>query len=66
MRSTQSAAKPSASNLPWTGVGDGIGKVRLQVSADGRSLVLSQPGVGTLATINLGSLAVRSVRPPAG
>ena len=53
-------------DLPWTGVGDGIGKVRLQVSADGRSLVLRQPGVGTLATIDLGSLAVRSVRPPAG
>ena len=53
-------------DLPWTGVGDGIGKVRLQVSADGRSLVLRQPGVGTLATIDLGSLAVSSVRPPAG
>ena len=53
-------------DLPWAGVGDGIGKVRLQVSADGRSLVLRQVGVGTLATIDLGSLAVRSVHPPAG
>lgn len=52
-------------DLPWTGVGDGIGRVRLQVSADGRSLVLRQPGVGTLATIDLGSLRVRSVQPPA-
>ena len=53
-------------DLPWTAVGDGIGKVRLQVSADGRSLALRQPGVGTLATIDLVSLTVRSVQPPAG
>jgi hypothetical protein len=53
-------------DLPWRGVGDGIYKVRLQVSADGRSLVMRQPGVGTLATIDLGSLAVTSVHPPAG
>ena len=53
-------------DLPWRGVGDGIGTVRLRVSADGRSLVLRQPAVGTLATIDLGSLKVRSVHSPAG
>jgi hypothetical protein len=53
-------------DLPWTGVGDGIGKVRLEVSAGGRSLVLRQPGVGTLATVDLGTLEVTSVHPPAG
>ena len=53
-------------DLPWSGVGDGIGTVRLRVSADGRSLVLRQPGVGTLATIDLGSLEVTSAHPPAG
>lgn len=53
-------------DLPWKGVGDGIGYVRLQASGDGRSLVLRQPGVGTLATIDLVSRAVRSVRVPAG
>ena len=42
-------------DLPWRAVGDGIGKVRLQVSADGRSLVLRQPGVGTLATSTSGA-----------
>jgi hypothetical protein len=53
-------------DLPWTGVGNAIGSVKLQASADGRSLVLRQPGVGTLATIDLGSHAVESVHPPAG
>jgi hypothetical protein len=53
-------------DLPWAGVGDAIFRVRLQVSADGRELVLRQPGVGTLATIDLGSLAVKSVHPPTG
>ena len=41
-RSTRSTAKRSAS-LPWTTLGDGIGKVRLEVSADGRGSSCASP-----------------------
>ena len=53
-------------DLPWAKVGNRIGTVRLKASADGRELVLRQPGVGTLATIDLTSRSVKSVHPPAG
>jgi hypothetical protein len=51
-------------DLPWKGVGDAIARVRLQVSGDGATLSLRQPGLGRLASIDLRSFRVLSVRPP--
>ena len=51
-------------DLPWRAVGDEIGRVRLGVSPDGRTLMLHQPGLGRLASVDLSSLVVRSFRPP--
>lgn len=51
-------------DLPWHGVGDSIGRVRLHVSGDGLRLMLEQPGLGRLASVDLQSLLVRSFRPP--
>ena len=50
--------------LPWKGIGDSISRVRLQVSKDGGTLLLRQPGIGRLATIDLRSFAVRSFASP--
>ena len=49
-------------DLPWKGVGDAISRVRLQVSEDGATLILRQPGLGRLASIDLRSFRVLSVR----
>ena len=49
-------------DLPWEATGNGIWSVRLSVS--GGMLRLRQPGVGTLASVELGNLRVRSYRPP--
>ena len=51
-------------DLPWRAVGAELGRVRLGVSADGRTLMLHQPGLGQLASVDLGSLVVRSFRSP--
>jgi len=51
-------------DLPWTGLGDSISRVRLQVSKDGATLVLRQPGLGRLATIDLHSYRVTSFDSP--
>jgi hypothetical protein len=51
-------------DLPWTGVGDAIGRVRLQVGKDGGTLYLREPGLGRLATVDLRSLVVRSLKTP--
>jgi hypothetical protein len=51
-------------DLPWSGVANAIGGVRLRVSADGHTLVLQQSGLGRLASVDLTSLVVRSFRPP--
>jgi hypothetical protein len=51
-------------DLPWTGIGDAIARVRLQVSRDGGTLFLRQPGLGRLATVDLRSLVVRSLKAP--
>jgi hypothetical protein len=51
-------------DLPWKGVEDSISRVRLQVSKDGGTLLVRQPRLGTLATVDLRSFLVRSVRPP--
>lgn len=49
-------------DLPWRAVGDAIWRVRMRVSSDGGSLVLRQPGLGVVATIDLGTRAVRASR----
>lgn len=51
-------------DLPWHGIGNAIGQVRLRVSSDGRTLTLHQPGVARLASVDLRSLVVRSFRLP--
>jgi hypothetical protein len=51
-------------DLPWTGLGDSISRVRLQVSKDGGTLLLRQPGIGRLATIDLHSYHVTSFDTP--
>lgn len=51
-------------DLPWSKVGQAIWGARMSVAANARSLRLSQRGVGLLATVDLGSFAVRSSRPP--
>lgn len=50
--------------LPWQRVGEAIGRVKLHVTADGRSLTLSQSGRPRLASIDLGSFVVRSFGSP--
>ena len=49
-------------DLPWENVGDAIGRVKLRVTGDGRTLTLNRPGLGRLASIDLSSLVVRSFR----
>jgi hypothetical protein len=51
-------------DLPWTGVGDSISRVRLQVSKDGGTLLLRQQGLGRLASIDLHSYRVTSFDSP--
>ena len=51
-------------DLPWKGLGDAASRVRLQVSKDGGTLVLRQPGVGRLAAIDLHSYHVTSFESP--
>ena len=51
-------------DLPWTGLGDSISRVRLQVSKDGSTLLLRQPGLGRLASIALRSYHVTSFDSP--
>lgn len=49
-------------DLPWKATGSGIWGVRLSVA--GGVVLLRQPGVGKLASIDLRSLQVRAFRPP--
>ena len=51
-------------DLPWKGLGDSASRVRLQVSKDGRTLLLRQPGLGRLAAIDLRSYRVTSFDSP--
>jgi len=51
-------------DLPWKSLGDAISRVRLQVSKDGSMLLLRQPGLGRLATIDLHSYHVTSFDSP--
>ena len=51
-------------DLPWKGLGDSVSRVRLQVSKDGRTLLLRQPGIGRLAAIDLHSYHVTSFDSP--
>ena len=51
-------------DLPWKGLGDSISRVRLQVSNDGGTLLLRQPGLGRLAAIDLRSFHVTSFDSP--
>ena len=49
-------------DLPWKGTGSGIWAVRLSVADE--VMLLRQPGVGKLASVDLRSLHVRGFRPP--
>ena len=51
-------------DLPWKGLGDSISRVRLQVSKDGGTLLLREPGLGRLASIDLRSFHVTSFDSP--
>jgi len=51
-------------DLPWKDLGDSASRVRLQVSKDGGTLLLRQPGLGRLATIDLSSYRVTSYDSP--
>jgi hypothetical protein len=51
-------------DLPWKRLGDSISRVRLQVSEDGGTLLLRQPGLGRLASIDLRSYRVTSFDGP--
>ncbi len=51
-------------DLPWSKVGQAIWGARMSVAAGGRSLRLTQRGVGLLATVDLRSFAVRALRRP--
>lgn len=49
-------------DLPWRGIGDAVWNVRLGIA--GGQLRLDQPGLGRLATVDLSTLVVRSIRAP--
>jgi len=52
-------------DLPWKDAGaEAVGRVRLQVSPDGNTLTLRQPGVGKLGSIDLRNLRLVSLRQP--
>ena len=59
-----SSRKAVCLDLPWKGLGDSISRVRLQVTKDGRTLLLRQPGLGRLATIDLRTFHVTSFDSP--
>jgi hypothetical protein len=50
-------------DLPWRAAGNAIWRVKLQVLGGGRVLALGDASRGTLATVDLATRAVRSVRP---
>ena len=62
--STRRNRKAVCLDLPWKGLGDSISRVRLQVSNDGGTLLLRQPGLGRLASIDLRSFHVTSFDSP--
>ena len=50
--------------LPWRGVQQAVWGVRMAASADGRRLVLRQPRIGVLATVDLRNYVVNAARRP--
>jgi hypothetical protein len=57
-------ARAMCIELPWKGVEQAIWGVRMAASADGRTLVLRQPGLGRLAVVDLRRFSVSAVRAP--
>jgi hypothetical protein len=51
-------------DLPWQSSQQALSAVRLSVADDGRSLVLSKPGVGKLAIVDTQSFKVESLAKP--
>ena len=58
------SARAMCIELPWRGVQKAVWAVRMTVRTNGRMLVLRQPRVGLLATIDLNRFVVRSIRRP--
>lgn len=51
-------------DLPWHVDQQAVMGVRMEVSPDGKALVLTQPGVGTLASVNTTTFHVEAFRKP--